>query len=106
MAKEWTDGFYNSKAWRKTRDAYYKLKRGRCERCEKEAEAGSRTMEEINPGVIVHHKIHLTPENINNQSIALSFDNLELLCEMHHNRHHKAKGKRYLFAEDGRIVPS
>jgi 5-methylcytosine-specific restriction endonuclease McrA len=32
------------------------------------------------PGEIVHHKIHLTPQNINDPSIALGEDNLELLC--------------------------
>ena len=31
-------------------------------------------------GEIVHHKIHLSPENIDNPDISLSEDNLELLC--------------------------
>ena len=59
--------------------------------------AGARNMEDINPGIIVHHKIELTPDNINDPHIALSFDNLELLCEDHHNKQHKAKPKRYSF---------
>ncbi len=32
------------------------------------------------PGEIVHHKEHLTPENINTPEIALGENNLELLC--------------------------
>ena len=39
-----------------------------CQRCGKEL------------GVIVHHKEHLTPSNINDPSVSLSFDNLELVC--------------------------
>ena len=104
MAKEWTDGFYLSKPWRKTRDAYYKLQRGRCERCMAEYMAGARNMEDINPGIIVHHQIELTPDNINDPHIALSFDNLELLCEDHHNKQHKAKPKRYSFDAAGNII--
>lgn len=106
MAKEWTNGFYLSKAWRKTRDAYYQYRRGVCERCEQELREGSRTLENMNPGIIVHHKKHLNKSNINDPAIALSFDNLELLCDMHHNRHHKAKSNRYSFGRDGRIIPS
>lgn len=104
MAKEWTDGFYLSKAWRKTREAYFKYQCGRCERCMKEYEAGARTMEDIRPGIIVHHKKELTPENINDPSVALSFNNLELLCDEHHNRQHKAKPKRYTFDSEGNII--
>lgn len=104
MAKEWTDGFYLSKPWRKTRDAYYKLQRGRCERCMAEYMAGARSMEDINPGIIVHHKTELTPDNINDSHIALSFNNLELLCEEHHNKQHKTKQKRYTFDAAGNII--
>ena len=42
MAKEWTNGFYTSKEWRKTRDAYYRFQCGRCERCMAEVLAGVR----------------------------------------------------------------
>ena len=105
MAKEWTKGFYTSKAWRETRDAYYKYRRGICERCQREFEEGKRSLEDMNPGIIVHHKKHLTQRNINNPEIALSWDNLELLCDMHHNRHHKAKGRRYMFDGEGNIMP-
>lgn len=59
--------FYLSKAWRDTRAYIYKRDMGLCVRCGK-------------PGKIVHHKIYLTPQNIDNPSITLSEDNLELLC--------------------------
>lgn len=104
MAKEWTNGFYLSKAWRKTRDAYYTLRRGQCERCMAECLAGIRRLEDVQPGIIVHHKKELTPDNINDPRIALSFDNLELLCEDHHNKQHKAKPKRYSFDAAGNII--
>lgn len=104
MAKKWTNGFYVSKAWRKTRDAYFKSQRGQCERCMAEYIAGDRRLEDIQPGFIVHHKKELTPENINDPRVSLSFDNLELLCEDHHNKQHKAKPKRYHFDKNGNII--
>lgn len=58
------------------------------------------------PELIVHHKKKLTPENINDPAVALSFDNLELLCDEHHNRQHKAKAKRYTFDAKGNLIES
>src|SRR5690606_18047097 len=49
--KPWAKWFYKSKAWQKTREAYIAARHGLCERCG----AG---------GKIVHHRVHLTPENI------------------------------------------
>ena len=40
MAKEYAQAFYHSQAWKNTRDAYYKLQRGMCERCTKELAEG------------------------------------------------------------------
>ena len=54
------------------------------------------------PGEIVHHKIHLTPDNINVPEIALSWDNLELLCRDCHALAHKPE-KRYKIDEMGRV---
>ena len=106
MAKDYAKAFYTSKAWQQTRDAYYKHARGQCARCQEEFKAGKRGLAEMNPGKIVHHKKHITPENINDPSVTLSFDNLELLCDEHHNRHHKGKGRRYTFDKEGRIIPT
>lgn len=73
--KSWAAKFYNSKAWRKCRDAYFVSVYGLCERCG-------------NPGKIVHHTIYLTPLNINDPSISLNFEYLELLCQDDHNKEH------------------
>lgn len=104
MAKEYAKDFYNSQAWKKTRKAYYVYRRGQCERCAREFAAGKRRIEDINAGVIVHHKEYITPENLNDPTVALSFDNLELLCEDHHNKEHKSKTKRYSFDDKGRVI--
>ena len=73
--KEWAKSFYKSKAWRQCRDAYFVSQHGLCERCN-------------GPGKIVHHKIYLTPDNINDPDISLNWDHLELLCQDCHNQEH------------------
>ena len=80
MAKDFSRKFYNSRAWEKCREGYKQSKFGICERCE-------------DPGVEVHHKIYITPENINNPNITLNWDNLELLCMSCHNKEHKSSGE-------------
>lgn len=91
--KEFAKRFYLSAAWRRTRDAYFRYRCGICERC------GA-------AGDIVHHKAHLTPANINDPRVALSFDNLELLCQDCHNKEHfKAVRVRYRVGADGAVLP-
>ena len=75
MAREFAEAFYRSKAWKQCRRAFFIAKHGICERCG-------------GPGKIVHHKIYLTPQNINDPNVTLNFDNLELLCQECHNREH------------------
>jgi 5-methylcytosine-specific restriction endonuclease McrA len=65
--RDFARSFYLSTAWRRVRDYIFRRDMGLCVRC------GA-------PGKIVHHKKHLTPENINDPSITLAEDNLELLC--------------------------
>lgn len=55
------------------------------------------------PGDIVHHKVHLTPENISDPGVSLSWDNLELLCRDCHALAHKPE-KRYKVDELGRVI--
>lgn len=43
----------------------------------------------IVPGEEVHHKIRLTPKNVRDPSIALNWDNLELLCKDCHIKEHR-----------------
>lgn len=80
MAKEFAKDFYNSPMWRRTAKLYKQSKFGICERCGKPHNK-----------MIVHHKIYLTPENINNLNISLNFINLELLCIDCHNNEHFEK---------------
>ncbi|MCI8709048.1 MAG: HNH endonuclease [Dorea sp.] len=96
--KEYAKLFYTSKAWRETRSAYLRNADGLCERC--------RASGKFVPGKIVHHKKHITPNNINDPNVTLSFSNLELLCDACHNKEHKRKGnERYMFAADGSLLP-
>lgn len=94
--KVWAKWFYNSDAWEKTRDAYFEHAAGLCEDC-KEA------------GEIVHHIVHLTPQNIHDPKITLSWDNLKLVCRECHSKYHpKNKNKRnerYSVDEKGNILP-
>lgn len=79
MAREFSKAFYNSKEWKKARACYISSKFGICERC---GQPNSKQ---------VHHKIYLTPENINNPEITLGFDNFELLCDLCHQKEHHEK---------------
>ena len=67
--------FYRSKAWKQTQAAFMASKNYMCERCDQ-------------PATIVHHKTYITPSNINDPNITLSWDNLEALCHDCHNKEH------------------
>lgn len=94
MAKDYAIKLYNSKHWALTRDAYFKSVFAICERCG-------------NAGEIVHHKQHISPENINDPGITLSWANLEVLCIDCHNKEHFSKGGTTIdglcFDEDGEL---
>lgn len=94
--QEYAERFYKSKAWQHTRAAYAKSKRGLCERCLSEGR--------ITPGEIVHHKIHLSPENINDPTVSLCWDNLELVCRDCHAQLHDARKRRYKVDCYGRVI--
>ena len=94
--QSWAEDFYTSVAWRKCRKAYMKSAGGLCERC---LARGLYV-----PGVIVHHKTHLTPENITDANISCAFGNLELLCRDCHADEHSRMKKRYSFDADGRCM--
>lgn len=70
---------------------------GLCEDCLKE--------NKIAPAEEVHHKIFITPFNINDPNITLNFDNLVALCREHHRRRHGEKERRYTIDEQGRVTP-
>ena len=92
--RELAEGFYKSAAWQNCRSAYAASKHWLCEVCL----AKGRYV----PGEIVHHKIHITPENITKPEITLSWDNLQLLCRDCHADMHKP-AKRYTVDELGRV---
>lgn len=92
--KPWAKAFYKSTAWRSCRAAYSKSKGGLCERCL------ARGL--FVAGVIVHHKIHLTPENISDPTVSCSFENLELVCRDCHAQEHSRLKTRYRFDADGK----
>ena len=95
--RDFARDFYLSPAWRHCRDAYVAKAGGLCERC---LAKGLYV-----PGEIVHHKVHLTPDNITDYEISLNDENLELLCRACHADEHQRLKKRYKVLEDGRIAP-
>lgn len=111
--KEYAKGFYGSRAWKNCRAAYKAYRGGLCERCLAKGL--------YNPGVIVHHKIYISPENISNPNITLNWDNLELVCRACHDEEHELqkhraefqskqkragdKYKRWKVENDGSIAP-
>ena len=95
MAKEYAQGFYNSKAWKDCRTAYKKSVGGLCERCLAKGL--------YNPGVIVHHRVHINPNNVKDPQILTDFANLELLCRACHAEEHTGTQKRFVVDDLGRI---
>ena len=99
--QDFANRFYKSRRWRDCRRAYIAkrllIDGGLCEEC-REA-----------PGFIVHHRVKLTPENINNPSIALNHSLLAYVCKDCHDDydgHGLNKAKRLIcdFAADGQPI--
>lgn len=69
--------FYKTQAWRRTRDAYIQrriaIDGGICEVCGREL------------GKVVHHKIWLNDQNVNDIRVSLNPDNLRYECQTCHN---------------------
>ena len=100
MAMEYAKSFYKSRTWQQCREAYIAIRMGidggMCENCHE------------HPGYIVHHKKHITPGNISDPEITLSFSNLRYVCQDCHNKEHGRAGKEkpgYIFSEDGDVLP-
>lgn len=94
--KPYAERFYSSKAWQHTRAAYRKSRRNLCEVCLSNGL--------ISPCEIVHHKIEVTPDNIDDPNITLNWDNLQCVCRDCHAKIHDKLGRRYKFDEMGRVV--
>lgn len=97
MAREFSKGFYKSKQWQNCREAYAKQKCYICEMCGE-------------PANEVHHKVILTPENINDPSVTTNYDNLMLLCWDCHRKIHRQNSqkqnqvRRYIIDDDGKVI--
>jgi thymidine kinase len=94
MAQDFAKAFYNSKEWRQCRAGYIASVFHLCENCGK-------------PGYIVHHKKTLTPENINDHQITLSWSNLKYVCkDCHEEEHHNNGSTRpgLMFDEEGNLM--
>ena len=98
MAKEYAKLFYKSDKWLQCKKSFIAERRaidgGLCQRCRKRY------------GYIVHHRQHITPENITDPMVTLSHTNLEYLCQECHNKEHFGDaGLRYMIGEDGQPMP-
>lgn len=90
----WAKAFYLSPEWRRARAYIVDRDHGLCVRCGR-------------PGEIVHHKTHLTPQNIDDPEIALGEENLELLCRDCHGMEHTSDppaAAGLTFDEEGNLV--
>ena len=94
--------FYRSHKWQDTRNAYFKKARGLCEICLAKGL--------IKQGEIVHHKVEMNSETIQNEALAYGFDNLQLVCrDCHANIHdmkkkYAGRSKRYKVNEFGEVL--
>ena len=100
MARDFAKSFYNSKAWEQVRQSVLMRDCFLCTKCGRPAEE-------------VHHKKHLTPDNIDDPSVSLNMDNLMSLCRECHFEEHRgehAKGREqkeqseFTFDENGYLV--
>ena len=99
--KDFAKVVYKRKQWKKARDAYIKHRQaidgGMCEICHER------------PGYIVHHKVELTAQNVNDPSVCYGFFNLQYVCHECHNNIHgvfaKGIGEDLLFDENGDPIP-
>ena len=92
--REFARHIYASPQWRRVREYVLKRDDYLCQRCGR-------------PGNIVHHKVYLTPQNVNNPEIALGADNLEAVCEKCHAQEHEAHGvvgEGLAFNADGTLM--
>ena len=99
MARSIDRGFYESPEWRRCKAVYMESVNHLCERC---LAKGLYT-----PARIVHHKVHLTRENMKDQALLYGFDNLEALCQACHNEEHgRVKQQRRWKFIDGELCTS
>ena len=94
--EKFSSKFYFSQAWKDCRNGYLKSVGGLCERCLKRGI--------YKPAEIIHHKVFLTPSNIDDPTITLNWGNLTALCRDCHAEVH-GRQRRYTVNPDGSIAP-
>lgn len=95
MHAQFANAFYGSQAWKKCRADYRQYRGGLCERCLAKGL--------IVPGTDVHHKQHLTPDNLSDPAVTLSWANLELLCKPCHDAEHEQAARLTRTDADGHV---
>jgi len=94
MAQDFAKQFYSSKEWKRVRKQVLEESYYICARCHRPSKE-----------LIVHHKIKLTPLNINNPDITLNTDNLIPLCINCHNIIHGYEQERQCkFDSEGNLI--
>lgn len=92
MARSFSKSFYNSKQWKEVREYCIMRDHHACVYCGKPVDE-------------VHHKIVLTPSNINDINITLNPDNLVCLCHDCHMKEHASEVENpYIFDENGMLI--
>lgn len=93
-------GFYNSAAWKETRQNYKRSMGYLCERCMKRGI--------IQSADVVHHIVPLTEQTVNDLNLSLNWDNLQALCTKCHAEVHAEingrRAKRYNIDKNGKVV--
>lgn len=82
MAAPWAAKFYNGRAWRNLRERLIIEADFLCADC---GESYLRDSTQL----VGHHIKELTPENINDASIALNPDNIKIICRKCHDKAHE-----------------
>ncbi len=90
MAQKFSKQFYSCKAWRDLSFLCRTESGGKCSKC-------NNIFADISK-LKAHHKMELTPDNINDSNISLNKSNIEVLCTDCHNREH------YRFTSDKQNV--
>lgn len=102
--------FYNTKAWKRNRQAYAISKNCLCERCKRPVYVSGVTdylTKDKRLKYVVHHKTYLNDANFNNDIVALDWNNLELLCiDCHNDEHNPATSTRagLMFDDKGNLI--
>ena len=94
--KDYAKRFYKGRAWQRVREYAISRDKYLCQDCLKKGI--------YKPVSEVHHIKPLTPENINDPTIALNPENLVSLCKECHERRHHGTGKRYKVDDFGNVT--